>query len=372
VNLIDELAAKIGVRTAGSDEAHRSAEAIADSFRELGLEPTFQDFQFVGYEPETPTLTVDGVSVMAAPCVYSHPTPAAGVHGTLRYLGRHVVIENLFEPFAFAVEYDGKELARIYGNPLGGGAVPFPSGYGQVLTGPAAYISTADAERLRQITGSSVDLRTGGRFVPGQHDRNVVARLEGHGRETVIVCAHFDSVWRGPGAVDNATGVEGIRRLAERLRGATLDRTVVFVAFAAEEIGLLGSRFFVTEAKLHGDLDNIVGVVNLDCIAHGERFLIRASPEQLRERALAIAADLGLANRNELVALPAGGGSDDFSFSSHGISRASLLHWPYPQYHLPEDRRELVDERRLADSVELAGGLVRYLASAPALVTSPL
>jgi aminopeptidase YwaD len=179
-------------------------------------------------------------------------------------------------------------------------------------------------------------------------------------------------VWRGPGAVDNASGIEGVRRLAERLREDAPDRTILFVAFAAEEIGLLGSRFFVTEANLRAELDGIVGVVNLDCIAHGERFVIRASPEQLRERALAIAAELGLPDRYALDALAAGGGSDDFSFASHGTPRVSLLHWPYPEYHLPADTRELVDERRLADSVDLAERLVRHLASAPPLAaTSP-
>src|SRR5690348_15511136 len=117
MDLVHELAVKIGPRVAGSSEAHRSAEVVSDALRELGLEPTFQEFTFVGYEPEAPELRVDGVSVAAAPCMYSHPTGPEGVRGRLRYLGRHVVLEDLFEPLAFSVEDDGKELARIYGNP---------------------------------------------------------------------------------------------------------------------------------------------------------------------------------------------------------------------------------------------------------------
>ena len=41
-----------------------------------------------------------------------------------------------------------------------------------------------------------------------------------------------------------------------------------------------------------------------------------------------------------------------------GVPAASILFFPYPEYHLPTERRELVDERRLADAVDLAVALV--------------
>ena len=46
-----------------------------------------------------------------------------------------------------------------------------------------------------------------------------VAEIPGASDERVVVGAHFDSVWRGPGAIDNATGVEGLWRVAERFGG---------------------------------------------------------------------------------------------------------------------------------------------------------
>ena len=68
----------------------------------------------------------------------------------------------------------------------------------------------------------------------------MIADIPGAGDEHVIVSAHFDSVWRGPGAIDNASGVEGVRRIGEALAGRELERGVRLVAFAAEEIKLTG------------------------------------------------------------------------------------------------------------------------------------
>jgi aminopeptidase YwaD len=359
VNLVETLGAEIGVRTAGSAEAESAAEAIAESFRELGLEPRFQRFDFLGYDPDEPELEIDGEPWDAGPSVYSPPTPDGGAEGTVRYLGDYPAVPNVFEPAVFAIEADGDEVARLYGNPIeGGGAVPFPVGYSPILTGPSALISNADIERLREREGTHARLRAGGRFVPGLRDCNVIAELPGEGEEAVVVSAHFDSVWRGPGTVDNATGVEGLRRLAERLVDRRHSRTLVFCAFGAEELGLLGSHYYVNEAKLRGELERIVGVVNLDCIAHGSRLELMVGPDELRGRALEHARRLGLSDRYELALMEPTGGTDHYPFAQEKIPAVSVLHFPYPEYHLPSERLELVDEQKMDDSVELALALV--------------
>ena len=143
MNLIDVLGGEIGARPAGSEAAGRAAQAVAAAFRELGLEPRLQEFSFLAYEPDEPELEVDGEPWAAGPAMYAQP---AEVEGSARRIGTHVVLPGLFEPPAFAVEDGGRELARIYGNPIGGGPTPFPTGYGPTLTGPAAYVSAAEAE----------------------------------------------------------------------------------------------------------------------------------------------------------------------------------------------------------------------------------
>ena len=194
----------------------------------------------------------------------------------------------------------------------------------------------------------------------------MLARLAGESDETVVVSAHFDSVWRGCGAIDNATGVEGVRRLAERLvAGPKPPRTVLFAAFGAEEPGLVGSRYFVHEAQLRGELDRIVGVVNLDCIGHGEAFELMVGPDELRGRALEHVHRLGLDRRYRLEVTEPGPGTDHYWFSQHGVPAISILHFPYPEYHLPAECLELVDERRMEDAVELAAALVESQLARP-------
>ena len=354
MNLVDVLGGEIGPRPAGSEAAGRAAQVVAAAFRDLGVEPTFQEFPFLAYQPDEPELEVDGEPWLAAPVMYGQ---SAEVEGTVRRIGTHVVLPTLFEPPAFAVEAKGRELARIYGNPLGGGPTPFPTGYGPTLTGPGAYVSAADAERLRD--GAHVRLRCGGSFVPVT-ERNVLAEVPGETAETIVVCAHYDSAWHAGGAVDNASGVEGVRRIVERLANQPHRCTLLAIAFGAEELGLSGARFFVHDAKTRGELGRIKGVVNLECLARGERLELWAAPEDLKERGLRIAAGLGL---GDLPTRPPIAGSDHFPFASEGIPAACIIRWPYVEYHLPADNPGIADEALLAPAVELASRLVEELLS---------
>ena len=54
MNLVEALSVGVGPRPAGSDAAARAADTVADAFRELGLEPRFQEFELVGYEADEP------------------------------------------------------------------------------------------------------------------------------------------------------------------------------------------------------------------------------------------------------------------------------------------------------------------------------
>src|SRR5206468_3433635 len=167
-------------------------------------------------EAEEPELEVDGERWDAGPCMYASPTDGT-VEGRVRRLGTHSIGGFFPEADVFAVEDEsGRELARLLMSPFGGPAIPFLTGARQIAVGPAVFISGADSIRLRELEGARARVRVGGRFVPGLTERNVVAELRGQSEEAIVVSAHYDSVWRGPGVVDNATGVAGERGLAER------------------------------------------------------------------------------------------------------------------------------------------------------------
>jgi hypothetical protein len=353
VNLIEALSAGVGPRPAGSGEAARAADTVAGAFRELGLETRFQEFDLLGYEADEPELEVEGERWDAGPCMYAHPFDG---EGTVKRIGASAAPVGEGSLPNFALVQDGREVARLLTSPFSTGAIPFMSMHVHITTPPTAFVSRADSARLQD--GMRVRLKVGGRFLPGRRERNVIAELPGRSEERVLVSAHFDSVWHGPGAIDNASGVEGVRRIAEALKGRDLPRTVELVAFAAEEIKLTGSRWYVDEAKLRGELAQIKGVVNLDCIARGEKLNLLASPPEYLERATGIARELGLLDRHALETGPATGGVDSHWFAENKIPAVTVLHFPYDEYHLTTDLPGLVDEQQFEDAVVLGLALV--------------
>lgn len=109
---------------------------------------------------------------------------------------------------------------------------------------------------------------------------NVLAWLPGQTDEYVIIGAHYDHLGRGnfdslapsqigqihPGADDNASGTAGVLELARLLapeRGK-LRRSILFMDFAGEELGLLGSAEWVKEPTR--PLAKAVAMINMDMI----------------------------------------------------------------------------------------------------------
>jgi Zn-dependent M28 family amino/carboxypeptidase len=111
-------------------------------------------------------------------------------------------------------------------------------------------------------------------YDPGKILLNVVGVLEGKSKpeEIVIFSAHYDHIGtnkskRGDniynGANDNASGTAAVISLAHYFaKTKNNERTIVFCAFAGEELGLLGSRAFVNTIKP----EKIVAIINIEMI----------------------------------------------------------------------------------------------------------
>ena len=114
---------------------------------------------------------------------------------------------------------------------------------------------------------------------------NIVAMLEGNDPalkdEYIVIGAHCDHLGMGGpntssrrpdtiavhyGADDNASGTASVMEIAEKtasLRGQ-LKRSVVFICFSAEEMGLLGSKYFVQDTLI--DLSKVIAMINIDMV----------------------------------------------------------------------------------------------------------
>jgi hypothetical protein len=118
-----------------------------------------------------------------------------------------------------------------------------------------------------------------------QKTSNVIGYLEGNDpvlkNEVLVLGAHYDHLgWGGEGsgslrpdtvaihngADDNASGTAGLLELAQAFaaRRHQLKRSILFIAFAAEELGLLGSAHFVKSPTL--PLERLVAMLNMDMI----------------------------------------------------------------------------------------------------------
>jgi Zn-dependent M28 family amino/carboxypeptidase len=98
---------------------------------------------------------------------------------------------------------------------------------------------------------------------------NVVAVKSGRSAQEIIVGAHYDSVEVGLGADDNASGVAVMLEAAELIKNVSTPYTIRFIAFGAEEAGLLGSYAYLNQMS-QAELENTIAMINLDSLAAGD------------------------------------------------------------------------------------------------------
>jgi hypothetical protein len=98
---------------------------------------------------------------------------------------------------------------------------------------------------------------------------NVEATLNGTNASSddiYIICAHYDTVYDGPGADDDTSGTAALLIAASIMSHYQFNHTIKFVAFSGEEQGLLGSAVYAEEAAAQGW--DIIGVLNCDMISY--------------------------------------------------------------------------------------------------------
>lgn len=240
-----------------------------------------------------------------------------------------------------------------------------------------------DAEMLpqsRPLTG----LRMSGKIALSQDGRtlrNVVASLEGegpHAEETIIIGAHYDHLGRGGwgslaiganaeihnGADDNASGTAILIELARQLAAEPqpLPRRIVFIAFSAEELGLIGSKRYTQDPLF--PLDQTVAMLNLDMVGRLREDKLTVYGTGTAQQWNGMIDNAALPLSLEIRRRPGGyGPSDHASFFERGIPVLHFFTGFHSQYHRPSDDAELLNisgMRRITALVrELALGLAR-------------
>lgn len=218
---------------------------------------------------------------------------------------------------------------------------------------------------------------------------NVGAYLPGAGEladELVVVGAHYDHLGQGsygslardndgsvhPGADDNASGTAALVLLAERLKAwsdanpQAPRRGLLFVAFAGEERGLLGSMHMVRSPDtLPLPLASVAAMVNFDMVGRmrDDKLFLFSTESSKDWRPLLDAANEGVGLKLGYSSFDGMGSSDHASFTTARIPAVHFFTGVHEDYHRPSDVAARINADGGAKVIDYAERAVRELAT---------
>ena len=186
---------------------------------------------------------------------------------------------------------------------------------------------------------------------------NIIGSIDNNAKKTVVITAHYDhlgygesgSMYEGPrqihnGADDNASGTAALLELAHLIKNNKIkeDNNFLFIAFSAEEKGLLGSKYYVMNPSLN--LNEINYVLNMDMLGRmepgmaltiegvGSSLIWESSLKEIKCDAF----PLTLKKREN-------GPSDHAPFYDAGIPALHFWTGKHDDYHKPSDDAEKIN-----------------------------
>jgi hypothetical protein len=209
---------------------------------------------------------------------------------------------------------------------------------------------------------------------------NVLAYLPGKSDQYIIIGAHYDHLGRGdsnslapsqigqihPGADDNASGTAGVLELARLfapLKGQ-LDRGILFMNFSGEELGLLGSAYWVKHPTM--PLDHCVAMINMDMIGRirDNKIFIGGVGTGSTFKPILEAAQKKTDFKIEYS--PGGyAASDHTSFVAQKIPVLFFFSGLHADYHKPSDTWDKINAPSAALLLNMVADVMLQLAAAP-------
>ena len=191
--------------------------------------------------------------------------------------------------------------------------------------------------------------------------KNIIAFIDNKKKNTVIIGAHYDHIGYGGqysldrgineihnGADDNASGTAMLLSLANQLNNKNdLENNYLFIAFSAEELGLIGSRYFV-----NSDLFNKVSInfmINLDMVgrlnAEKELSIFGVGTSSIFKQVVN-----SMNNNFKLKIIEDGTGpSDHTSFYNKDVPVLFFHTGSHENYHRPSDDINLINYKGMSE-----------------------
>jgi hypothetical protein len=273
--------------------------------------------------------------------------------------------------------FSGKELRDeelvplTYDNTLSNYGIPAMSVSRSVAMSILGLSSEAELDKLEDklrntkrtgshVTDSEVELRSELEVVR-RTTRNVIGLLPGGDpvlkEEVIVIGAHYDhlgmggsnSMYRGEpaihnGADDNASGVSTLLEIAQKLstERKNLRRSVLAIAFSAEEMGTLGSRFFLDHPTLESK--RMVTMVNFDMVGRMKEDQLVVHGTGTSPGFTDILTRANGAYGLKLTMLKDGNGPSDFSeFYRKDVPVIAFFTDIHEDYHKPTDDADKIN-----------------------------
>jgi len=276
---------KIGfIRFAGSSGELEASKIIAESFRKMGYSVDIEEFKIWSYRIIEAGLELLEPNYRKIPCRgvgLTGSTSKDGVVDELVYVedgGKRFLVKDKIwlyyggldaEKYREIVKYKPKALIRVEENPSRNPAfTDMPVEWWKYGKIPMIRVKYSDAYRLMRLRKAKIRVK----LIQNEFEtlsRNIVAEKVGikYPDEVIIIGAHYDSEYGTIGATDNAGGIAVMMELARIFSLKQNMRTIRFIAFGAEELGLRGSRNYV---KIHErELEKVKLMVNIDVQGSG-------------------------------------------------------------------------------------------------------
>jgi hypothetical protein len=214
--------------------------------------------------------------------------------------------------------------------------------------------------------------------------RNVIAFLEGNDpqlkNEIVVIGAHYDHLGMGGrgslasskepqvhnGADDNASGTSGVLELAEYFsaRKNQLKRSLLFILFSGEELGLLGSKHFVDNPTV--PINQIVAMINMDMIGRLNENRLTVYGTGTSPKWKPLLNKLNSDSSFKFNFIDGGfGPSDHSSFYSKNIPVLFFFTGTHQDYHKPSDDVDKINFVGMEKVLKLVSDVVTDLVSNP-------
>jgi carboxypeptidase Q len=375
---------EIGGRLAGSKEAAAAEKYAYGKLAEYGLDRVaFEPFTIVAWKrglasaralsPLKKDLTVVAlgktpVSADARGQVIDlgHGSPSEFKKAGREVAGRIVLCDTITPRGERFVHRSEKMLLATNARAKGfimiteaGGNLPQTGtcSFGKLARIPGLGITKEHGEWLRRMLAAGrevaveIKMRNSSARTPV---RNVVGEIRGSQlpEEIVIVGGHYDSWDLATGAIDNGIGSAAVMEAARVISalGIRARRTIRFILFAAEEVGLMGSTHHVKRHRKK--LDDIVAMMNLDMTGDPLHFHLVGRPKETRylEKLAKMLAPFGMTRE---VSIEAGLHSDHQPFMLEGVPiigfAAKLDDEMGRYYHSAGDAFDKVSARYLAN-----------------------